>query len=544
MNFYQHAGTILDKLERRQGTIKGLVIGDPKVKDKKKMYALICETLKYKKVINELIDITDICTIEKKMLSSRSLAQVLIHDMLFTKRGIPLPATVPIKKCVHRHQARLKAELAKIKMKRGIKSNEELVSQKARDAVLIPRYARVNTHKSTMNKIIQAFKKEGYTFVDNAPEDLRQLTEKSFCRDPHLDDLLVFTPKTDLHNHPLYVAGDIILQDKASCFPAHVCRPPKDAHAIDACAAPGNKTSHLSALMQNTGRIWAFDLDARRLELLKRMTGKAGCKNISPVHGSFLEVDPMDPQYAKVEYFLLDPSCSGSGIVSRLDHLVDGDDEENQATDTVDERLKNLADFQMSVIRHALKFPNAKRVVYSTCSIHAQENEQVVQSILADNPDFALAPRESVLPTWNRRGLVSEFNGSVQDADAVVRTDPAHDLTNGFFVACFVRTSASPSSSANASAPNKKRKAATQEELTGSTSAITTTKQVDLPAEKKKSAIKVEKETTSSQEPPTVNTEIKLASTTAKTNKSSNNNNNSNNKRRKKNKVRTAVTQR
>lgn len=46
MNFYQHAGRILDKLARHEGTIKGLVIGDPKVQDKKKMYALICETLK------------------------------------------------------------------------------------------------------------------------------------------------------------------------------------------------------------------------------------------------------------------------------------------------------------------------------------------------------------------------------------------------------------------------------------------------------------------------------------------------------------------
>lgn len=51
MNFYQHAGRILDKLSRHEGTIKGLVIGDPKVWDKKKMYALVCETLKCKSVL-------------------------------------------------------------------------------------------------------------------------------------------------------------------------------------------------------------------------------------------------------------------------------------------------------------------------------------------------------------------------------------------------------------------------------------------------------------------------------------------------------------
>ena len=54
--FYQHAATILDKLNRRQGTIKGLVIGDPKVKDKKKMYALICETLKCKYYAKKILN--------------------------------------------------------------------------------------------------------------------------------------------------------------------------------------------------------------------------------------------------------------------------------------------------------------------------------------------------------------------------------------------------------------------------------------------------------------------------------------------------------
>lgn len=64
----------------------------------------------------------------------RSLALVLIHDLLFTKRGIPVNSQAPLKQCITRHQARLKAELVKIKIKKGVTSNEELVSQKARDA--------------------------------------------------------------------------------------------------------------------------------------------------------------------------------------------------------------------------------------------------------------------------------------------------------------------------------------------------------------------------------------------------------------------------
>ena len=64
----------------------------------------------------------------------RTLALVLIHDLLFTKRGITVRNDVPLKQCVIRHQSRLKAELTKIKIKRGATSNEDLVSQKVKDA--------------------------------------------------------------------------------------------------------------------------------------------------------------------------------------------------------------------------------------------------------------------------------------------------------------------------------------------------------------------------------------------------------------------------
>lgn len=80
---------------------------------------------------------------------------------------------------------------------------------------------------------------------------------RGFAKDEHVPDLLLFPPDTQFAEDPLFKEGKIILQDKASCFPAYILSPPVDDQSavIDATAAPGNKTSHLCALMQNTGKV-------------------------------------------------------------------------------------------------------------------------------------------------------------------------------------------------------------------------------------------------------------------------------------------------
>lgn len=80
---------------------------------------------------------------------------------------------------------------------------------------------------------------------------------KSIQRDEHIPNLLLFHPSTSFRDDPLLNSGKIILQDKASCFPAVVLAPPArdDAHVIDATAAPGNKTTLLSSLMKGRGKV-------------------------------------------------------------------------------------------------------------------------------------------------------------------------------------------------------------------------------------------------------------------------------------------------
>ena len=80
---------------------------------------------------------------------------------------------------------------------------------------------------------------------------------RNFTRDAHIENLLLFPPQARLTETPEYSDGRVILQDKASCFPAFVLAPPVHPRSviIDATAAPGNKTSHLSALMGNQGKV-------------------------------------------------------------------------------------------------------------------------------------------------------------------------------------------------------------------------------------------------------------------------------------------------
>jgi putative methyltransferase len=124
-------------------------------------------------------------------------------------------------------------------------------------------------------------------------------------------------------------------------------------------------------------------------------------QDITAHNESFLDAKP--EQYQDVEYILLDPSCSGSGIASRMDHLLS----ENEASK---ERLEALAEFQIKAILHAFTFPNVKKVVYSTCSKYREENEDVVAKVLELNQKFKLA--ENVFPQWEGRGIKEYDQGN------------------------------------------------------------------------------------------------------------------------------------
>ena len=171
----------------------------------------------------------------------------------------------------------------------------------------LPRYVRVNTLRTTTAEAIEHFKELKYRYVDNIEEYEQPPKGKTFWNGEDLNNLLVFPSGTDLHAEPWVAEGKLILQDKASCLSAIVlledCEPAEDKNStsptrfcnvIDACAAPGNKTTHAAALMNrigNTHQLYAVDKDDKRILLLKQFTERAGAP-VRILHQSFLDIDP------------------------------------------------------------------------------------------------------------------------------------------------------------------------------------------------------------------------------------------------------------
>lgn len=357
-----------------------------------------------------------------------------------------------------------------------------------------PRWIRINNLKTSLDEEIRttfsAFTK--CSILDQLFSN-GEATEKAYICDSDIPDLLATNvPLKDIIHLSSYKTGEIILQDKASCFPAHLALNSEptfsvqsgsmiDGDFLDACAAPGNKTSHAASIIAkkdsgNSGKtirkriIFACERDAKRSVTLESMLYRAGTHDTVKVLAKqdFLALDPQHPRFKNVTHLLLDPSCSGSGIVGREDiptlvlpknpkrtktitsKLSNGKDTGNSASkrvtkrkrdalsqalpvdDEVDvpriappidtDRLEKLSRLQARIIGHAFNFPKAQLVIYSTCSIHTIENEMVVlralTSSVARGRAWRLLRRDEQpggLRVWPHRGddMNGEKNGGI-----------------------------------------------------------------------------------------------------------------------------------
>lgn len=317
------------------------------------------------------------------------------------------------------------------------------------------RYARINTLLSNKDDIKQILQQMNYRCVESI--DNNNTTIKQYCYDAYINNLIQFSANdNDIIHSDLVKSNQLIIQDKSSCLPCIALNPQPNSIMIDACSAPGNKSSLCAALINNNGTIYAVERDRKRCKLMNERMIDFNAKCVQTINCSFLDIDPHDStsMMSQARYILLDPSCSGSGTIN-VDRLL-GDDYDSivtvppvqlnntakQSMEPTSQRIHELHDSQVELLQHAMSFKHVERISYSTCSIYELENECVIHDVLpyAHQYGFKLA---HTLPKWNRRGLSQSniYPGRKYDwCNRVVRVDSELDNTGGFFVAVFTRT--------------------------------------------------------------------------------------------------------
>lgn len=255
-----------------------------------------------------------------------------------------------------------------------------------------PITVRTNTIKISPDELAKRLEGEGYRIKKNSfvPEAL-EISGGS------------------VESSAAYADGLLHVQD-VSCI---LCCKALDVHAgmtvLDLCAAPGGKTFTLAELMNNEGRLLAFDLHEKRARLIAQGASRLG---LSVVEASANDAKVFREDMPLADRVLCDVPCSGLGVIRRKPEI----------------KYKNLTDFEkLSEIQYEILSTSAKYVkpdgliVYSTCTLSEAENSRVVLRFLEAHPDFEL------VPLWDDLG---KFDG--EDMLSVL---PSYFGSDGFFIA-------------------------------------------------------------------------------------------------------------
>jgi 16S rRNA (cytosine967-C5)-methyltransferase len=198
---------------------------------------------------------------------------------------------------------------------------------------------------------------------------------------PHLPQALRLAPAGPIQNLPGFQEGWWIVQDSSAQLVSYLLDPQPGETVVDACAAPGGKTLHIAELMQDKGQIWAIDRTASRLKKLQQNIDRLGLTAIQTVTGDSRD----QPQWVGLaDRVLVDAPCSGLGTLNRH-----ADARWRQTPKSVQE----LAQLQRQLLDQAATWVKPGGImVYATCTLHPDENENLVQGFLADQPDWQIAP--------------------------------------------------------------------------------------------------------------------------------------------------------
>lgn len=267
---------------------------------------------------------------------------------------------------------------------------------------------RVNTLKAKRDDVLASLKESGIEAVATSysPFGIR------------------LTTKPALQRLPLFLEGKIEVQDEGSQLLGLLVEPSRHTMVVDFCAGAGGKTLLLGALMHSTGRLYALDINDKRLNNLKVRLKRSGLSNVHPLQIQHENDGRISRLAGKIDSVLVDAPCSGFGTLRRNPDL-----RFRQSEESIDE----LQQKQISILQSAAKLVKVGgRLVYATCSILPQENQDIVAQFLEENPQFVLQDAAEIL----KKQRVSI---SLPSAPYLQLMPNTHQ-TDGFFAAVLKRS--------------------------------------------------------------------------------------------------------
>lgn len=209
-----------------------------------------------------------------------------------------------------------------------------------------------------------------------------------------------------------FLDGKIIVQDGSSYLAAKNLDPKPLESVLDCCSAPGGKTAVLGELMENKGELLALDIYPHKLKLIQENCSKCGVTIVQPTK---LDARKLNQQGKKFDKILVDAPCSGYGVLRKKPEAIYNKNIEN---------VEELANLQYEILSSASEvLKDNGELVYSTCTILKEENENNIKRFLETHPNFKVAPLY----------IPENVNGSYDEVGGFT-VDYKEEFLDGFYI--------------------------------------------------------------------------------------------------------------
>ncbi len=280
-----------------------------------------------------------------------------------------------------------------------IKQYGEAISKKIMSGLnVIPQVSvRVNEIKSDYDEAFEELEANGYEIEEGAvcPEAISIKGGKS------------------IENNPLFNDGKVTVQDESAMTIAPLLELENGMTVVDLCSAPGGKTTHIAEILQNTGKVLAFDIHEFKLKLITENCERLGITNVEV---NTNDATKLNPELIEIcDRILIDVPCSGLGIIRKKPEIK---------WNKTRESLRAVIPVQRDIMENAWKYlKNGGIMIYSTCTLNKEENEENIEWFLSKHKDCSI-----------KKIFIGKKDNLVYNRDGSLTIMPNENM-DGFFVA-------------------------------------------------------------------------------------------------------------